>query len=162
MAWILHWLLSWVSTYFNFLLMKHFQENGEVKSFTGNSDTNTVKKNALPAEVYTKAIRFFPKTYSGGIALRVELYGYPAGMLNVFTYTQWLIETRFVSNMPWNTKCVNSSYGEVKRFFFYRFVAAELNRPCQRPSARAAWLPFSLNLRHTTCHVPAHLRCHDI
>ena len=76
--------------------MKHFQENGEVKNFTGNTDTNTVKKNALPAEVYTKAIRFYPKSYSGGIALRVELYGYQAGMLNVFTYTQWLIETSFV------------------------------------------------------------------
>lgn len=112
--------------------MKHFQENGEVKSFTGNSDTNTVKKNALPAEVYTKAIRFFPKSYSGGIALRVELYGYPAGMLNVFTYTQWLIETRFVSNMPWNTKCVNSSYGEVKRFL-------SLRRSRTKPSLSAAF-----------------------
>ena len=51
-----------------------------MKTFTGNSNTNTVKKNALAAEVYTKAIRFFPKSYSGGIALRVELYGYPTGM----------------------------------------------------------------------------------
>lgn len=55
------------------------KENGEVKTFTGNSDTNTVKKNALPTEIYTRAIRFIPKSYSGGIALRVELYGYPAG-----------------------------------------------------------------------------------
>lgn len=70
-----------------FLLLKNLQENGEVKTFAGNTDTNTVKKNALPAEVYTKAIRFYPKSYNVGIALRVELYGYPAGKLNYFTCT---------------------------------------------------------------------------
>lgn len=53
-----------------------------MKTFTGNTNTNTVKKNALPAEIYTKGIRFIPKSYSGDIALRVELYGYPKGMLN--------------------------------------------------------------------------------
>lgn len=57
-----------------------FQENGEVKTFTGNSNTNTVKQNALPTDVYTRAIRFYPKAFSGGIALRVELYGYAAGL----------------------------------------------------------------------------------
>ena len=58
-----------------------------MKTFAGNTNTNTVKKNALPAEVYTKAIRFYPKSYNVDIALRVELYGYPAGMLNDFTCT---------------------------------------------------------------------------
>lgn len=58
-----------------------------MKNFVGNTDTNTVKKNALPAEVFTKAIRFYPKSYNVDIALRVELYGYPAGKLNDFTCT---------------------------------------------------------------------------
>lgn len=65
-------------------LLKHKQENGEVKTFVGNTDTTSVKENALPAEVYTKAIRFYPQSYYVAIALRVELYGYPAGMLNYF------------------------------------------------------------------------------
>lgn len=55
-----------------------------MKTFVGNTDTNSVKKNALPAEVYTKGIRFYPQSYYVAIALRVELYGYPAGMLNDF------------------------------------------------------------------------------
>ena len=55
-----------------------------MKIFVGNTDTTSVKKNALPAEVYTKAIRFYPQSYNVGIALRVELYGYPAGLLNDF------------------------------------------------------------------------------
>ena len=50
-----------------------------MKTFTGNSDVNTAKRNVLPAEIYTKAIRFYPKTYHVAMALRVELYGYPAG-----------------------------------------------------------------------------------
>ena len=68
-------------------LSKNLQEAGEVKIFAGNTDTNTVKKNALPAEVYTKAIRFYPKSYNVGIALRVELYGYPAGKFDDFFCT---------------------------------------------------------------------------
>lgn len=85
--------------------MNIFQENGEVKTFTGNSNTNTVKKNALPAELYTKAVRFLPKSYSGGgIALRVELYGYPAGMNSV------MLSESYLYLMPWNTRYVNSSW----------------------------------------------------
>lgn len=50
-----------------------------MKTFTGNSNVNTAKRNVLAAEIYTKAIRFYPKTFNVSIALRVELYGYPAG-----------------------------------------------------------------------------------
>ena len=56
-----------------------FQENGEIKTFIGNKDVNTVRKNSLPSVIYTRAIRFYPKSYNDSIALRVELYGYPAG-----------------------------------------------------------------------------------
>ena len=59
------------------------QENGEQKVFTGNSDVNTEKRNALPMVIYTKSIRFIPKSFSGRMALRVELYGYLAGLSNV-------------------------------------------------------------------------------
>ena len=50
-----------------------------MKTFTGNTDVNTVKRNALPAEIYTKAIRFYPRSFHVRIALRVDLYGYPKG-----------------------------------------------------------------------------------
>ena len=56
-----------------------FQENGEVKTFTANWDVHTAKRNVLPAEIFTKAIRFYPKTFYVAMALRVELYGYRAG-----------------------------------------------------------------------------------
>lgn len=56
-----------------------FQENGEVKTFTGNTDVNTIRKNSLPSVIYTRAIRFYPQSYNIRIALRVELYGYSPG-----------------------------------------------------------------------------------
>ena len=63
----------------DFLPFTLFQENGEIKTFIGNKDVNTVRKNSLPSVIYTRAIRFYPKSYNDSIALRVELYGYPAG-----------------------------------------------------------------------------------
>ena len=62
-----------------FYVYFNFQENGEVKTFTGNTDVTTVKRNALPAEIYTKAIRFYPRSFNVRIALRVDLYSYRKG-----------------------------------------------------------------------------------
>ena len=50
-----------------------------MKTFFGNTDVYTVKRNALPGEIYTKAIRFYPRSFNAGIALRVDLYGYSKG-----------------------------------------------------------------------------------
>ena len=85
---------------------EHFQEDGEEKTFTGNTNTNTVKQNALPSEIYTKGIRFYPKSYSGGIALRVELYGYPPGTLNIIKFKYCFGARTQFNLLPWkNYKC---------------------------------------------------------
>jgi len=49
-----------------------------LQTFTGNTDRETLVKNALDIPVQAKKIRFIPTAYSqGGKALRVELYGQP-------------------------------------------------------------------------------------
>ena len=51
-----------------------------LKIFDGNIDDNALRRNGLITSPLAKFIRFYPVTYSGSKALRVEVYGYAQGM----------------------------------------------------------------------------------
>ena len=40
-------------------------------------------RNDLVSPMYTSAVRFYPVSYTGDVALRVELYGYDIGKIIV-------------------------------------------------------------------------------
>ncbi|KAL9983324.1 hypothetical protein ACROYT_G005476 [Oculina patagonica] len=52
-----------------------YTDDGKVQVFPGNNDVNTVVKNYLRHNITAMLIRFFPETYVGFPALRVEVYG---------------------------------------------------------------------------------------
>ncbi|KAK3752320.1 hypothetical protein QZH41_010344, partial [Actinostola sp. cb2023] len=52
-----------------------YQHGGTVEVFEGNRDNNTVALHSLPSPVDTRYVRFYPKTWRNGIAMRVEVYG---------------------------------------------------------------------------------------
>jgi len=53
-----------------------YMEHGTEKIFDGNIDDNALRRNGLITSPLAKFIRFYPVTYSGSKALRVEVYGY--------------------------------------------------------------------------------------
>nr|XP_054757339.1 uncharacterized protein LOC129263455 [Lytechinus pictus] len=52
----------------------YIMEDGSTKTFTGNSDQDTVKRNIFD-EVYARYIRIYPQSWNDEIALRLELLG---------------------------------------------------------------------------------------
>lgn len=64
---------------FNYLLLKvclFFPSlNLYIQTFTGNRDTDTVKKNFFRDTFVTRYLRICPKTYHRDMCLRVEVYG---------------------------------------------------------------------------------------
>ncbi|KAM7445072.1 hypothetical protein ABFA07_006448 [Porites harrisoni] len=54
---------------------EEYKENGVVKVFTGNSDSNTIVSHVLKAKFTTRYVRFVVQTWYEHISMRVELYG---------------------------------------------------------------------------------------
>ncbi|XP_068675968.1 uncharacterized protein [Montipora foliosa] len=52
-----------------------YKENGLVKIFDGNNDTNTAKKNVLSNVLITRWLRFVVKDYNVFACMRTEVYG---------------------------------------------------------------------------------------
>ncbi|XP_031563730.1 uncharacterized protein LOC116299241 isoform X2 [Actinia tenebrosa] len=72
----LRWVQSYTMTYSNDgKKWSSYREDGAVKVFEGNSDNNTVVLNSLSNPVDARYVRFCPKTWRNGIAMRVEVYG---------------------------------------------------------------------------------------
>jgi len=64
---------------FNYFLLKAFLfyyfVNLYIQTFTGNNDTDTVKRNFFRDTFVTRYLRICPKTYHRDMCLRVEVYG---------------------------------------------------------------------------------------
>ncbi|XP_067027641.1 uncharacterized protein [Acropora muricata] len=59
-----------------------YQENNITKIFTGNSQRQEIVKNDLYNPLAVKFIRFYPVTFNGNKALRVEVFGSKQGCLS--------------------------------------------------------------------------------
>ncbi|XP_032242371.2 contactin-associated protein like 5-4 isoform X2 [Nematostella vectensis] len=52
-----------------------YKENGAVKIFPGNSNSDGIVTHTLAERLVTRYVRFMVKTWNGAIVMRVELYG---------------------------------------------------------------------------------------
>ena len=50
-----------------------------IKEFSGNTDSDTIVSHDLTPPIVSRYVRFLILTWSGGIAMRVELYGCQKG-----------------------------------------------------------------------------------
>ncbi|XP_074629875.1 lactadherin-like isoform X1 [Acropora palmata] len=71
---------QWVTTYkllfiSNGANWNEYQNNGVVKNFTGNSDSETVVSHKLSPRISTRYVRFSALSWHHHISMRVELYG---------------------------------------------------------------------------------------
>jgi len=58
--------------------------------FTGNFDRTSIIRNNIDNPLNAKLIRFYPLTFTGHKALRVEVYAYPVGVYSL-PWTFWSI-----------------------------------------------------------------------
>lgn len=56
---------------------EEFKENGSVKVFSGNSDSETIVPNVLSSRILARFMRFSILSWNNHISMRVELYGCP-------------------------------------------------------------------------------------
>ncbi|KAK3743989.1 hypothetical protein QZH41_010801, partial [Actinostola sp. cb2023] len=73
----LHWVISYWFSYSNDgATWNEYKENQARKTFTGNSDSETVVRHLLTPVIYARFVRFHPITWNGHISMRVEVYSY--------------------------------------------------------------------------------------
>ncbi|XP_048577892.1 uncharacterized protein LOC5504709 isoform X2 [Nematostella vectensis] len=71
---------SWVLTYtlsssYDGRSWADYKEGGSVKVFSGNTDRKSIVKHELDPAFHAVYVRFQPKTWSGDLCMRAELYG---------------------------------------------------------------------------------------
>lgn len=71
---------EWIESYYLLWLDSkagevYYHEDGKVKVLDGNSDHNTIVRHMLKEPFISKEVKIQPRSWQGGVGLRLELYG---------------------------------------------------------------------------------------
>ncbi|XP_073227971.1 uncharacterized protein [Porites lutea] len=90
-----------------------YSEGGSEKTFTGNGDRNSIVRNELSEPLAAKFIRFYPVTFQGRKALRVEVYGSKQGCFESFKNERFQLTRDFTITASSQNSSHTASYSRL-------------------------------------------------